>query len=263
MPSVRDRALSILDLLARHPPELPLADIADRLDIPRGAAHRVLADLKETGYVRQDREGGPYRLTAKIVTLAFAYLVGNGIPDVAQPVLDRLAEATGELVRLAVVDGGQLTWVAKAQGKQHGLRVDPDDGAEVYLPATANGQAWLSCMDDDAALEVMARQGFRRDGYGPGAPRSLQDLLAALQRARTNGFATVVDAYEAGTSAVAVPIRRNGGVIGTVSVAGPTVRLTADRMDQIASILREGAAELGLLAAGSPLFASARSLAKR
>lgn len=258
MPSVRDRALSILDLLAHHPPELPLAEIADRLDIPRAAAHRVLADLKETGYVRQDRDGGPYRLTAKIVTLAFAYLAGNGIPDVAQPVLDRLAEATGELARLAIVDGEQLTWVAKAQGKQHGLRVDPDDGAEVYLVATANGQAWLSCMDDDAALAIVVRQGIRREGYGPGAPRSMAELLDALHRARRNGFATVVDAYEAGTSAVAVPILRKGGVIGTVSVAGPTIRMTEARMEGIAPILREAAAELSLLAAGSPLFTTAK-----
>ena len=48
--------------------------------------------------------------------------------DIAQPVIDRLADTTPELVRLAIVDGDRLTLVAKAQGAKSGLRYDPDMG---------------------------------------------------------------------------------------------------------------------------------------
>ncbi|MGY8706074.1 IclR family transcriptional regulator [Bradyrhizobium sp. 18BD] len=256
MTPVRDRALAILELLAQSRLDLPLLEISDRLDIPRGATHRVLADLKEAGYVRQDRDGGPYRLTAKIAALGLAYLAKNGITDIAQPILDALAHRTGELVRLAVIDDNRLTWVAKAQGAHSGLRYDPDDGAEVYLAAAANGHAWLACLSDEQALELVARQGFVRDGFGPGAPQTIQDLMHRVHRARELGYATVFDAYEAGTSAIAAAIcsPHTHLPIGTVSIAGPSVRMTKLRLEEFAPVLRAAASELALSSSGSPMF---------
>lgn len=259
MATIRDRAISILELLVKHPEGLPLIAIADGLDIPRGATHRVLADLKDGGYVRQDRDGDPYRMTAKIVSLGFAFLAGNGITDIAQPILDRLAEKTGELARLAIIDGDDLRWVAKAQGAQRGLRYDPDDGAEVHLAAAANGHAWLSCLSDDKALELVAKQGLNPEAYGPGAPRTFQDLLARVGRVRERGYATVVDAYEQGTSAIAAPIRSPSTKepVATLSVAGPSVRMTEARMLEMAPIILATAQEMAAAAGISPLLRGA------
>src|SRR3954469_22035292 len=128
MTAVLDRALKILELLATNPGGLPLHVIADRLDIPRSATHRLLTELVREGYARQDRDGGPYLLTIKLVSLGLTYLSRNGILDIAQPILDRLAERSGELARLGVVSDERLTWVAKAQGARIGLRYDPDAG---------------------------------------------------------------------------------------------------------------------------------------
>ena len=261
MTGVRERPLAILELLAPHPGGLALHTVADRLDIPRSATHRLLGELRASGYVRQDEEGGPYRLTARIASLAFTYLSANGITDIAQPILDGLAEQAGELARLAVIDGDRLTWVGKAQGARYGLRYDPDPdtGAEVLLSCTANGHAWLSCLEDEAALSLVARQGFAPERCGPGAPATVAALLEALGQTREQGFALVRDAYEAGTSAMAAPIRPPGGgaTCGTVSLAGPSARMTEARMRALAPLLLAAAAELGASAGGSPLFAPA------
>ena len=116
MSGVLERTLGILELLAQHGDGLELAVIADRLDIPRSAVHRLLTDLVRCGYVRQLRDHGDYMLTTKLVAMGLSFLSSTGIVDIAQPLLDRLAEISGELVRLAVVDGHRLTWVARAQG---------------------------------------------------------------------------------------------------------------------------------------------------
>ncbi|MFC7737597.1 IclR family transcriptional regulator [Roseomonas sp. GCM10028921] len=260
MTNQRERPLAILELLAPHAAGLPLHAVADRLGIPRSATHRLLGDLRASGYVRQDEEGGPYRLTARIASLAFTYLSANGITDVAQPVLDKLAEQAGELVRLAVIDGDRLTWVAKAQGARHGLRYDPDPdaGAEVKLSCTANGYAWLATMEDEAALELVARQGFATGG-GPGAPRGVAGLLDCMNEARRRGYAVANETYEAGTSAMAAVIRRpgSGTACGTVSIAGPSARLTGARMEALAQALLGAAEELAAASGASPLFAPA------
>src|SRR5262249_2290828 len=130
MNGILERTLAILEFLAVKPEGAPLATLADAIGIPRSAAHRLLAELMRCGYVRQTRSHGDYVLPTKLVSLGLSYLSRTGIVDVAQPLLDRLAEASGELVRLSVVDGDRLTWVARAQGARSGLRYDPDMGMD-------------------------------------------------------------------------------------------------------------------------------------
>ncbi|MEO6321130.1 MAG: helix-turn-helix domain-containing protein, partial [Polaromonas sp.] len=142
MNGVLERTLGILELLAQHGEGMEMAAIADQLDIPRSAVHRLLADLTRCGYVRQTRDHGDYLLTTKLVSMGLSFLSKSGIVDIAQPLLDRLAEISGELVRLSVVDGNRLTWVARAQGARQGLRYDPDMGSDAQLSCSSSGHAW-------------------------------------------------------------------------------------------------------------------------
>jgi acyl-CoA dehydrogenase len=119
--------------------------------------------------------------------------------------------------------------VAKAQGARSGLRYDADMGGEVPLASTASGQAWLACLADEEALTLVARQGFpEREPRGPTAPRTIRALQERLRAARKHGYAWVVESSAPGTAAMAAAIRHpvTHGVVGTVSVAGPSVRFT-------------------------------------
>lgn len=265
--SALDRAFDALELLAAHPSGLALGAVVEALAIPKSAAHRLLSALATRGYVRQDEPSGHYRLTTRLVSLGFRYLALAGVTDTVQPTLDRLAERTGELVRLGVVDGDRQTWVARAQGARSGLRYDPDMGAEAPLASTASGQAWLACLTDEQAVALVSRQGFPSPGtHGPNAPRTVRALLERLRAARERGWARVAESSAPGTSAMAAAIRHPAtrGVIGVVSVAGPSIRLIDERMDELAPAMLEAAAELADAAATSEYFttvgrASARS----
>src|SRR5690349_12569862 len=107
MNGILERGLAALEYLAARAEGAPVSDIAAALDIPVSAAHRVLATLIERGYVRQLRAQGDYVLTIKLASLGLGFLSSSGIVDIAQPVLDQLAEASGELVRLSVIDDAQ------------------------------------------------------------------------------------------------------------------------------------------------------------
>jgi IclR family acetate operon transcriptional repressor len=262
--SALDRAFAALELLATAPAGLPLHAVTDALDLPKSAAHRVLAGLSDRGYVRQDAETGRYHLTTRLVAVGFRYLAAAGIVDLVQPVLDRLAQHTGELVRLGVVDGARQTWVAKSQGARSGLRYDAEMGSEAPLATTASGQAWLACLSDEQALQLVAAQGFPgRQARGPNAPTTIKALLERLHAARRRGYAAVNESSAPGTSAMAAAIRHplTGGVVGTVSIAGPSVRLTEARMHELAPALLDAARELADASTSSPFFtAASRSL---
>jgi DNA-binding IclR family transcriptional regulator len=248
--------MRILELLASQPEGAALVAMADELQLPRSACHRLLADLTRCGYVRQLRELGDYALTTKLPALGLGFLSAAGIVDVAQPIIDRLADASGELVRLALVDGDRLTFVAKAQGARSGLRYDPDMGIDVRLSCSAGGHAWLMTLSEERATELVAKQGFGapRD-FGPKAPTTFKALMKVLDEDRKRGFSMIVEMYAPGMTAMAAPVLRKGrGAVAVITIAGPLQRLTAQRMSELGPALLSAASELAMSSATSPLF---------
>lgn len=252
-----ERALSLIESLTREPGGMPMQSLADELAIPKSATHRMLAELIRLGYVRQDPQTSRYRLSTKLVALGFRYLASSGA-DVVQPILDRLAESSGELARLGVIEGERQTWIAKSQGARSGLRYDPDMGRDAPLFYTASGHAWLASMSDAEALELVARQGIADPAeFGPNAPRDEHELLQRLAQARQQGYAWVMESSSLGTAALAAVVHdpRDGRVIGVLSIAGPSARLPLARMHELAPELLAAAAELSAASPASELFA--------
>lgn len=251
-----DRGLSVLEHLAQHPQGLPLTLVASELDMPLSACHRLLNDLQQRGYVRQARKQGDYVLTTKVVSLGLGFLSSAGIVNIAEPLLERLAQTSGELVRLAIVDEDRLTWVAKSQGmRQAGLRYDPDMGMEARLSCTSTGHAWLMTLSDERALELVSKQGFGKPAeYGPKAPMTIKALLGFLHAARVRGYAMIDEVFAPGMAAMAAPVLRRKQAIAVISIAGPRTRLSNARMHELAPALLAAAAELGPISNASTLF---------
>jgi DNA-binding IclR family transcriptional regulator len=256
MSGILERSFKLLEHLASNPEGRPLSALAAELGLPLSATHRLLTELARCGYVRQDQSHGDYMLTIKLVSLGLSFLSSSGIVDVAQPLLDRLAAESGELVRLAVVDGDELTFVAKAQGATRGLRYDPDMGLSVTLSCSAAGHAWLSTMTDEEALQRVAKQGFGQpENFGPKAPTTVKALLAHLRAARKHGYSTINEVFAPAMTAMAAPVRsRNGTVIGVVTIAGPLVRLTEERMHALGPALLDTAHEVARASGASAMF---------
>jgi len=256
MSGLLERGFGMLEYLVAHPDGSSLSALSQDLGLPLSATHRLLIELIRLGYVRQEAAHGSYVLTIKLVAMGLSYLSSTGITDVAQPLLDRLAHESGELVRLAVLDGELLTFVAKAQGARSGLRYDPDMGLSVPLSCSAAGHAWLSTMSDEDALQRVARQGFGKPAdFGPKAPTTVKALLGHLKLARSRGFAVINEVFAPAMSAMSAAVRdRAGQVIGVVTIAGPVIRLTEERMLLLGPALVQTAAEIGQASSASELF---------
>jgi DNA-binding IclR family transcriptional regulator len=247
-----ERCLAIIELLADGARELPLGEIAERLSLPKSGAHRLLATLVEVGWAEKNRDTGFYRLSMRLAVLGQQFYVATGIPDLCQPLLDRLARECREFVRLAVVDGHSLVWVAHAQGASGGLMYQPSLASNtVPLFATASGKAWLATLTTDEAMQILIRNGGLKeaDRYGPNVVRSVDALLRELKATARRGFGLALSEAEFGVTAVAAAIRPDddGPALGTVSIAGPSARVTEKRAQQLAPLVLRTARELANL----------------
>lgn len=246
-----DRTLDVLELHAGNPEGFPLSETASLLHIPKGAAHRLLTQLVERGYLEQDPISLRYRLTLRLVALGFQHLTNTGLTDICQPELDKMAELTGELVRLTVVNGDNLIWAAEAQGAKRGLRYDGNYGRTVNLTATATGKSWLATLDNDRIRQVVNDQGFGDpDEVGPQALRDIELVMEEITSTRSRGFGIAYEEGEPGMCAIAAAIpgsTKEALYVGTVSVAAPTVRTPLDKLESWAPVVMDVSLRLSKL----------------
>jgi len=247
-----ERCLAIIELLADRAGQLPLGEIAERLELPKSGAHRLLSTLVDLGWAEQDRETGFYRLTMRLAVLGQRFYAASGIPDICQPLLDRFAAECHEFARLAVVDGDSLVWLAHAQGASGGLVYQPaETTGTVPLFATATGKAWLATLGTKQAMQNVLRNGAFDDvdKYGPNVIRSIEVLLREIKTTANRGYGLAVNEAEPGVTAIAAAIRSRAGgaAVGTVSIAGPSVRMTESRVRELSPLVVKCASELGAL----------------
>jgi len=244
-----ERCLGIIELLAEHAASMPLGEIAERLALPKSGAHRLLATLVDLGWAEQQPDTGFYRLTMRLAVLGQRFFDATRIPDICQPLLETLAAHSREFVRLAVVDGDALVWVAHAQGATSGLLYQPSlTSNTVPLYATASGKAWLATLSAEQAMRKVLKHGGFDDAhrYGPNVVRSIDGLARELEATRQRGHGLALNEAEPGVVALAAAILtgEGGAALGTVSVAGPGVRMTEVRLRELAPLVRQCASDL-------------------
>src|SRR5262245_38746752 len=232
--SVLDSSLAVVECLAIEARKMRLSEIADRLGLQRSGTHRMLTALCGLGWVEQDPDSEQYQLTFKLAALGHAFIAGARILDVCQPVVDRLAQESRELVRLAVVDNNELTTIAHAQGAQGSLVCQSRVFPKLPLHVTASGKAWLATMPDDAALKLVLAAGLgKATEYGKNAVLSASGVLREIKKTRERGYGIAVEEAEPGVSAVAVTVFPRGDVTrGVLAIVAPAVRMGERRIQE-------------------------------
>lgn len=242
-----ERCFSILEVLADHRLGLSLGDIAAKADIPKSATHRMLNSLCGTGYVTQ-LPSRDYRITLKLPGLGFRFLANSKILHECQFVLDQLADSVGELVRLSMVNNDRLVWIAKAQGAKTSLLVDPVIGKEVALHATATGKVWLASLSTEDALRSVLKEGFGTPSeHGPNVIQTVEALQKELAVTRERGYGLALEEADPGIVAIAVgipSIKSPQKIIATLSIAGPSARLSSGRLVDLLPELQAAAKQL-------------------
>lgn len=223
--SAVSRALQVIEVLADSPAGAQVTEIAERVGIEFSIASRILTTLALEGVVRRDNSSGRYQLTFKLVATISRYIEEAGFPDICMPLLQGLADKTGELVQLAVLEGTELWYIAKAEGK-HRIRMLSALGRPAPLHASTVGKAFLASLPEEQALALAGARGLA--ALGPKTITTLSKLQIDLRKTRSLGYAVVQDEYVEGGTAVGAVVRSEragGAVVGAVSIAAPSFRV--------------------------------------
>lgn len=234
-----DRALTILETLARSG-EAGVTDLAAALEVHKSTAFRLVATLESHGLVEQIDGRGKYRLGIGLLRLAGATTARLDVVQEARPISRKLAADTGETVNVSVLADRSALYLDQVAGSS-ALQSHNWVGQHIPLHATANGKVLLLALDDDQQGEMLGRL----QAYTDSTITTRDKLRKELAQVREQGYAVAVDELEVGLAAIAAPIHNaHGDVIASMSVSGPTFRLTEARIDEIIPPLVDAAAEV-------------------
>ena len=245
------RALQVIEHLASTADGLSLADISRKLIVNKAIALRLLETIEHAGYVWHDDNAQRYHLTYRVSNLGLRQLQQSGLLGQCSSVLEELAERTGELVRLSVVERGEhITWVYAVVGTRRSLRIDPNFNFEVSLHTHATGKAWLMTLPFARVRELLERDGMAT--LTENSNTNLDVLERELEVGRKRGFTVTYEENEIGVGAVAAPIvadRLSGGreCVGVISVAAPTNRMKRADIEACGPQAAEAAARLAVM----------------
>lgn len=220
------RGLAVIRTFDAEHPELTLADVARRSDIPRAAARRFLRTLETLGYVRSD--GRSFALTPRVLELGFSYLSALSLPEIVQPHLERLSHEVDESVSAAVLDGADIVYVARVPTRRI-MSVRITIGTRFPAYATSMGRVLLAGMPDAEAVAVLAASSL--SALTDRTTTDIGALRGELTRVREQGWALVDGELEPGLRSVAAPLHGSGGeVVAAVNVSTSATRDDVDRL---------------------------------
>jgi DNA-binding IclR family transcriptional regulator len=241
-----ERTVNVIEILALAEEPMRLSELAHRVGIPKSAVHRILTSLIDRGWVEQNQENDCYALTLRMALLGQRQLAVLDINNLRQPILDRLAVRTKELVRLTAVQNDKLVWVGSARGRRSGLVYEADMTEEIVPFATANGKIWLANLPTSQAVKIALDAGLGKRKDGLRTITTVEELLLELEDTRRRGYGLAQEEAEQGVAAVAMVIRDEHGILGTMSVAAPSNRLGPERIVAIVPDLRRAAEAMAL-----------------
>ncbi len=237
-----DRGLQLLEKLALAPEAVGSAELSRVLGVDRSTVHRLLGTLQRRGYVQQDQATRHYRLGLKVVELSRQVLDGLAWPAVARGHLEALARDTGESASLVVVAGGQVMCVMHRPSAA-ALTVNDVVGVALVPHATACGKVLLAHATDGARATLLADEPLAAQ-----TPRTLTDRAALtlhLKQIQQQGYALEDEERHTGVRSIAAPVWNHGAeVMAALSLSGPALRLTYDRLPVLITCVHQAAERL-------------------
>ncbi|WP_375261969.1 IclR family transcriptional regulator [Palleronia sp.] len=242
-------ALTLLNHFSSARAEIGLASFVRLSGGDKATVRRYLVELQANGFLEQNEERRSYRLGPAVLRLAAVRESNFPVRSVVAPVVDRMAEALGELVHASVLQGGGMSPIYHADPRRHGTQVIFDEAEMLPLHATASGLAMLAFGPEAAMDYALSAQ---RDSFAANTVIAASDLREIVRVTRARGFSFADQFFTNEVLSYGMPFFGMDEVAtGTVAVPVPQSRMTAPLRDAIIQHLRAGCAEITAALSGT------------
>lgn len=222
----------VLDCFSTSRRALGLAEICAETGFPRSTTHRLLAAMREVGFIEQERERDNYRLGLRLFELGSVVLANLELNREGHAIVDALHRLTGRAVHLAVFDGLRAVVIQRTEAESM-LSATMFENSPAHC--TSVGKAILAFQPDDVVERVMAA-GLER--YTETTITDPVALTLELDQTRERGYAVDNGEHQPGLRCVGAPIRdQTGLVFAALSVSSPAWQTPAAEVGDLSQVV--------------------------
>jgi len=208
------RGLRVIESFEGYVEGRSIVEIARSTQLSRAAIRRLLLTLELLGYVERSRQ--VYRLKTQVLRLGFSFLSSSSVVEAARPVLERITEVLHESSSMAMLDRGEIVYVARSAASRvlaAGLSV----GSRLPAYCTSMGRVLLAALPE-AELDAYLRN-LKPKAYTAKTIVKIPQLRNAIRWAGKHGYAIVNEELEAGLRSIAVPVySRSERIVAAINI---------------------------------------------
>ena len=225
----------LLRVLARNAGAMNLRDLAKEAGMSTGKAHPYLVSFLKVGFVNQDPTGR-YELGALALQLGLARLKRLDPLRVATPLIERLAEQTGQSIALAVW-GNLGPTIVKLEEPLHPMHVNLRAGSVMSLSNTATGRLFAAYMPPKVIENALQRDTLLHGKVA--SAKSRQEFEGLLIETRQYGLSRTLGQPIAGIDAFCAPVFDSGGhLVMGITAMGPSASFDSHWQGKLAKALK-------------------------
>jgi len=247
---ILEKALSILEIIGNNSNPLTINQLSKLSGTPLSSLYRIINTLTEAGFVSKDTVTRTYSLGLKLLYLGNQVKHQLPLVKIVKPFLEELTEKTGETSNLVVEEGGEAVYVERVDSLNP-LRITHMIGKKAPLHATGVGKCLLAWENTQEIIRIMNKTGMPR--LTSNTITNLNTLLEELQIVRERRYALDLEECEAGIYCISAPIFLGEEVIAAISISGPSVRLTEEKIQEYIPLLSKAAQEISSVLKGETL----------
>lgn len=227
-----EKVFDIIEVMARAGISMRLQDISEQANIPASTALRLLNTLATYGYANQDTDTMKYSLSLKFALIGSVVASHNNIRNTIHAHLRQLSITSGESCCLAIEEQMEVVYIDTVDGPDNMLTITQRIGKRAPMHSTGVGKAILSDFSEDKLNQFLKIKGLKKlTDKTIISPVMLVEELNILRQRR---YCLDDQECEVGARCLAVPIRDySGKVIAAISISGPIVRMTHDKIDRL------------------------------
>lgn len=220
------RACRIIEALQEQG-ETGITKLSEEVGFSKSTVHGHLATLVDEGWVIEDNHN--YRLSFQFLDTAESLKDRVTDHDIVREQVRELAEETGEVVHFGAEENGHVVYLAKSEGNA-AVQAKSRVGKRMPMHSTSMGKAILSELPDKRVDEIVERHGLvERTGNTLTDPEVLR---ADLDRIEERGYSIDDEENIPGIRCIGIAVTvPEDGVLGALSISGPSQRMTDDRID--------------------------------
>ncbi|MGG4604652.1 IclR family transcriptional regulator [Paenalcaligenes sp. Me131] len=223
---VLERAMILLDELARQSEPVPLKDLSKATGLHTSTAHRILNDLVVGRYVERV-DSGLYRLGMRLLELGSLVKGRLDVRAVALEPMRELHRITGQTVNLSLQQADEIVYVERAWSENSGMQVVRAIGGHAPLHLTSTGKLFLSTWESRQVRAYVMRTGL--SGTTRNSITQIEDLDRELALVRRHGYARDNEELELGVRCIAAGIYDDTGKLRAgLSLSAPAERMRDD-----------------------------------